>query len=144
MPGNNSSPSHSMRRKLCWISCLTVLDVQPLARRSAKLFGLFGMRSKAGFNCTLKLNQSITEMQEIIAQNSRQPTGASALHQRRAPVQGCRRRAEEAFKQGRLQGQVEMDQAPHGLMAFDEIESSLRFGRATVYRADRLQPPVFI
>src|SRR5260370_41890019 len=39
MPGNNSSPALSMRRKLSRISCLTVLDTQPLWRSSLRLVG---------------------------------------------------------------------------------------------------------
>src|SRR6476660_6053561 len=39
MPGNNSSPSRSMRRKLSWISCLTDLDCQPDWRSSRRVRG---------------------------------------------------------------------------------------------------------
>src|SRR5947209_18073759 len=39
MPGKSSSPPWSMRRNLSLISCLTVLETQPLARKSFKVEG---------------------------------------------------------------------------------------------------------
>src|SRR5690348_13300363 len=39
MPGKSSSPADSIRRKLSRISCLTVLEVQPLSRSSLRLVG---------------------------------------------------------------------------------------------------------
>src|SRR5947209_15974105 len=39
MPGNSSSLCWSIRKKLSRISCLTVLEVHPLSRRSLRLLG---------------------------------------------------------------------------------------------------------
>src|SRR5262249_13392353 len=39
MPGNNSCPSRNIFKKLSRTSCLTVLDTQPLARRSFNVEG---------------------------------------------------------------------------------------------------------
>src|SRR5712692_2390148 len=39
MPGKSSAPARSMVKKLSLISCLTVLETQPLSRSSFKLEG---------------------------------------------------------------------------------------------------------
>ena len=40
MPGNNSSRAASLTKKLSWISCLTVFEIQPLSRSFRSVVGL--------------------------------------------------------------------------------------------------------
>jgi hypothetical protein len=51
---------------------------------------------------------------------------------------------EKAFKQCRLQGEIEVDSAADSLMALDEVEPPCWFGRATGQSADRLELPRFV